>query len=170
MGFSPVAGGAAGVNHCDTFAASGTWTCPTGVTYAIVHLKGGGGGGGAVGAAPVAATAGGDSTGLGFTAKGGVPGTAQATLGTLGNTNAGASAGVNSGRGGAGATCLYNSSPYNTYAGQAGGDGAELWAGVAVVPGTGYPIVVGTAGAAGTGSGANGGAGGTGWVEVWYQK
>jgi hypothetical protein len=137
------------VTNVERFTASGTWTVPAGVTYAIAHMRGGGG---STGSASVAA--GGNSSvafaGGTVTATGG--GGLQATLVT---SNTQQSTGtVNSGNGGRttgnGATATGDS-----YAAQ---NGAYIVAGAAVTPAASITVTVGAGGAAGT-AGAAGGSG-----------
>ena len=76
------------------FAASGTWTCPTGVTKVKVTVFGGGGGGGAPGGVPTAGGRGGAGTnyytvvpGIGYTVTIGAGGNSQSSgSGSAGGT------------------------------------------------------------------------------------
>jgi hypothetical protein len=140
------------VTNVEAFTASGTFTPPAGVTYAIAHIRGGGGsasrtGGGAGGASSVA-FAGGT-----VTANGGAladNANVESTAGFAGATNSGKGA---TGRSGA-------------YSGAiVAGDGAYIVAGGAVTPGSGITVTVGAGGTAGT----TGAAGGSGYVWIEYQ-
>ena len=135
------------------FSASGTWTVPAGVTYAIAHIRAGGGGVGAsagTGGSSSVAFAGGT-----ITANGGGPYTGATT-----STASGAAGPTNSGNGAVG----HYFSPGEISASKAQ-DGTYIVAGGAVTPGTGITITVGAGGVAGT----NGNAGGSGYVWIEYQ-
>lgn len=146
------------VNKVAAFTASGTWTVPAGVTYAVAHIRGGGGG---VGAA--SSGAGGNSS-VAFasgtiTANGG--NLCNAT--TASNNIISAVAGVaNSGQGGFGSV----SRVAETTAVWRGGDGAYIVAGGTVTPGASITVTVGAGGTAGT----SGAAGGSGYVWIEYQE
>lgn len=144
------------VTNVAAFTASGTWTVPAGVTYAIAHIRGGGGGAGRT-----AGGAGGNSS-VAFAG-----GTITATGGNGGGdgTNSGDNsvAGVaNSGQG------AYHQGALNTndqnFATIAG-NGAYVVAGGAVTPAASITVTVGAGGTAG-GTGA---AGGSGYVWIEYQ-
>jgi hypothetical protein len=138
------------------FTASGTFTPPTGVTYAIAYITGGGGGVGS------AASGTGGSSSVAFaggtvSATGGFGQNAAATIpgGSIAGT-------ANSGNGASGdffaGGSFYSSSlngPQN---------GALITAGGAVTAGVGITVTVGNGGVAGT----NGAAGGTGYVYIEY--
>jgi len=137
------------VTNVAAFTASGTWTVPAGVTYAIAHIRGGGGGAGRT-----AGGAGGNSS-VAFAG-----GTITATGGNGGGdgTNSGDNsvAGVaNSGQG------AYHQGALNTndqnFATIAG-NGAYVVAGGAVTPAASITVTVGAGGTAG-GTGAAGGSG-----------
>jgi hypothetical protein len=141
------------VINVDRFTASGTWTVPAGVTYAVAHIRAAGGGVGA------SSGAGGNSS-VAFasgtvTATGGAACTATASATTT-YGNAGA---ANSGNGGFtrddGGTAAVNLQGQN---------GAEIVAGAAVTPAASITVTVGTGGTAGT----NGFAGGSGYVWIEY--
>lgn len=155
---------------CDVFKTSGTWTCPAGVTYAIAHLIGGGGGG--IGGGSTTQTnpgAGGTSSALGGSAGGGTAGGTSMPLSASGVN--GASGAANTAQGGQGGICLPPSGSI-TYRTNDGMNGASLFYGATVTPGTGYTVTVGDGGTAGTGTGTytmTGGAGGSGLVEIWYE-
>lgn len=139
------------VSNVTAFTASGTFTPPTGVTYAIAHIRAGGGG--------VGATAG--SGGTSSVAFAG--GTISATGGTANTTTVYSVAG----NGGAGAT---NSGEGAIKRGSSeseivvAGNGAYIVAGGAVTAGVGITVTVGAGGTAGT----NGYAGGSGYVWIEY--
>ena len=140
-----------GMTEVTAFTASGTFTVPTGVTYAIAHIRAGGGGVG------TSSGAGGTSS-VAFAG-----GTISATGGAANTTNVGALGGL----GGAGAT---NSGKGAIKRGNSeseaviGGDGAYIVAGGAVTPGTGITVTVGAGGTAGS----NGYLGGSGYVWIEY--
>jgi hypothetical protein len=146
------------VTEVAAFTASGTWTVPAGVTYAIAHIRAAGGGIGSTGAG-----AGGNSS-VAFasgtvTATGGVAytGTSMTTnrvaFAAAANSGYGASMEGNFGGGGA-----------DTFA-AAAQNGAEIVAGAAVTPAASITVTVGAGGVAGTG----GAAGGSGYVWIEYQ-
>jgi hypothetical protein len=135
------------------FTASGSWTVPAGVTYAIAHMIGGGG---SIGQTNTA-NAGGDSS-VAF---------ASGTVASYGGTPdlndnavnaANSSAGpANSGRGATGSTSAYL---------RQAGHGQYVVAGAAVTPAASITVTVGAGGAAGT----NGAAGGSGYVFIEYYE
>ena len=146
------------VTNVAAFTASGTFTPPAGVTYAIAHIRGGGGGVGDSGAG-----AGGNSS-VAFAG-----GTITATGGGLSNANlpystvnSGARA-ANSGQGAF--RSVFRGADVGNSAVHNGGDGAYIVAGGAVTPGVGITVTVGAPGTAGT----NGSAGGSGYVWIEYQ-
>jgi hypothetical protein len=149
------------VTNVAAFTASGTWTVPAGVTYAIAHMLGGGGGVGRTG-----------------------------TLGGAGGTSSVAFAsGTVSATGGA-AVIVGHSAPDGTYGytpqansgmgaylsldeqGLGGGNtgvafsGNSIVAGAAVTPGASITVTVGAGGTAG---GTAGFAGASGYVWIEYQ-
>jgi hypothetical protein len=133
------------------FTATGTFTPPTGVTYAIAHIRGGGGG-------AHSSTDGGDSS-VAFasgtiTAKGGKLASAysEGTNGSAGADNSGQGGLTYGGNGFGSVTVVLR-----------GGDGAYVVAGGAVTAGTGITVTVG---AGGTGTRA----GGTGYVWIEYEQ
>jgi hypothetical protein len=142
-----------GMTEVEAFSASGTFTVPAGVTYAIAHIRAGGGGIG------LTAGAGGTSSvafaGGTISATGGAANTHAANGGVAGARIAGA---ANSGNGG---SCFDQTPNYNF-----AGDGAEIVAGDAVTPAASITITVGAGGTAGT----NGAAGGSGYVWIEYVK
>ena len=144
-----------------SFTASGTWTVPAGVTYAVAHIRGGGGG------IAIDATDAGDggSSSVAFasgtvTASGGsraaVAGYSSNVIGPV------PYAGVaNSGHGAFGVNGKINAAA----AGRAE-DGAHIVAGADVTPAASITVTVGAGGAAGTA----GAAGGSGYVWIEYQE
>jgi hypothetical protein len=132
------------------FTAGGTWTVPTGVTYAIAHIRAGGGGTGS------GAGAGGTSS-VAFAS-----GTVSATGGNADTTasNYGFNGVANSGFGAWG-----RDNGSTTAVNTLGGDGAYIVAGAAVTPAASITITVGAGGVAGS----SGGAGGSGYVWIEYQ-
>jgi hypothetical protein len=139
------------VTNVAAFTASGTWTVPAGVTYAIAHIRGGGGGAGdsssGTGGSSSVAFSGGT-----ITANGGNPANTTGTSVTV----AGA---TNSGQG------AFARTTSGTYSFQAS-DGAYIVAGNAVTPAASITVTVGAGGTAGTNGGA---AGGSGYVWIEYQ-
>ena len=148
------AGGAVKVTR---FTSSGTFTPPTGVTYAIAHIRGGGGGaehgatGGTGGTSSVAFASGTVS------ANGGEGAYAYYT--NLANDSETGAA--NSGQGGIVTGVGSTADTVNTYIAQ---NGAEIVAGAAVTAGTGITVTVGAGGTAASG----GAVGGTGYVWIEY--
>jgi hypothetical protein len=152
-------GGATMITKVARFTASGTWTVPAGVTYAIAHVRAGGGG-----CSTTSAPAGVNSSVA-------LPdGTVTADAGngmSLGRTFGGAPAttvrhGSNrSGQGGA--INHYNSNAGDQQAFGLGGDGAYEVRGSSVTAGASIAVTVG-AGGSGT---ANGG---SGYVWIEYQQ
>ena len=144
-----------GVQNVTAFTASGTFTPPTGVTYAVAHIRAGGGGAGR------ASSGAGGTSSVAFAS-----GTISATGGNLANNGGNAAdiavAGVaNSGQG-AFTSGYFNAPDQNVSA--TAGNGAYIVAGGAVTPGTGITVTVGAGGTAGT----NGAAGGSGYVWIEY--
>jgi len=150
-----------GVMKVDRFTASGTWTVPAGVTYAVAHIRGGGGGTGTSGSTGGA----GGTSSVAFAS-----GTISATGGNLANQANGFAynivnvAGVaNSGNG---AWRSGHSDPGVNAGGQSvlAGDGAYVVAGADVTPAASITVTVGDGGTAGS----TGGAGGSGYVWIEY--
>ena len=136
------------------FTASGTWTVPAGVTYAIAHMKGGGGG---IGQTNTGGT--GSASSVAFAS-----GTVTANGGASGNlTN---SSTISSSVGAANSGMGANGASYYDYrgAGNEGGQGALIVAGAAVTPAASITVTVGAGGTAGT----SGAAGGSGYVYIEY--
>ena len=142
------------VTNVAAFTASGTWTVPAGVTYAIAHIRGGGGGAGrtgqGTGGTSSVAFAGGT-----VSAVGGGP----LTTGNVTNTTSDAGA-TNSGEGARAMWLVVDQAGYVN-----GGNGAYIVAGGAVTPGASITVTVGAGGVAGT----SGSAGGSGYVWIEYQ-
>jgi hypothetical protein len=142
------------ITKIDRFTADGTFTVPSGVTYAIAHIRAGGGGlGGSAGA--------GGTSSVAFAG-----GTISATGGAANTTNSNnasfATAGAaNSGQGASGVI----DSGFVYFANYFGGNGAYIVAGDAVTPAASITVTVGAGGVAGT----NGKAGGSGYVWIEYQ-
>jgi hypothetical protein len=146
------------VTEVEAFTASGTWTVPAGVTYAIAHIRGGGGGVGD------ASSGNGGTSSVAFAG-----GRVSATGGGLSNANlpfstinSGARA-ANSGQGAF--RSVFRGADVSNSAVHNGGDGAYIVAGGAVTPAASITITVGAGGTAGT----NGNAGGSGYVWIEYQ-
>ena len=143
------------VRKVAAFTASGTWTVPAGVTYAVANIRAGGGG--------VGASAGtGGTSSVAFasgtvSATGGAPITVSASATTT-NGNAGA---ANSGNG------AWTRDDGSTAASNLKGqDGAYIVAGATVTPAASITVTVGAGGTAGT----NGFAGGSGYVWIEYEE
>lgn len=152
-----------GVNNVTAFTASGTFTPPAGVTYAVAYILAGGGGtgrsssaGGTGGTSSVAFAAGTISAtgGLGFQAGGVSTETGTNIAGT-----------VNSGQGGRLSAITSSGTAEQTSTTAWGQDGACIVAGGVVTPAVGITVTVGAGGTAGTG----GSAGGSGYVWIEYQ-
>jgi len=146
------AGGAVKVT---AFTASGTFTPPTGVTYAVAYVRGAGGGNGTA-----SAGAGGNSSvafaGGTISASGGAACNANPSVPTA-NAQAGA---ANSGLGARGSVFRSADGGFNWH----GGDGANIVAGGDVTAGVGITVTVAAGGTAGT----SGAAGGSGYVYIEY--
>ena len=151
-------GGASKMKNVTTFTASGTFTPPAGVTYAVAYIRAGGGGMG------TAASGTGGTSSVAFAG-----GTVSATGGAAVNlglvTAVGGAAGTtNSGLGarGEGYNAALSGAPQGS---SFAGDGALITAGGAVTAGVGITVTVGAAGVAGT----SGIAGGSGYVYIEYE-
>ena len=153
---------ALGSKRIEAFTASGTWTVPTGVTYAIAHVLGGGGG--VADATNDDAGAGGDSSvafsGGTITSLGGAK--ASVYMNTVGTVRGNAGQ-ANSGRGGS-----TTRQTVTANGGSAGSGASGQWvvAGDTVTPAASITVTVGAGGAAGT----NGAAGGSGYVYIEYYE
>jgi hypothetical protein len=140
------------VTEVAAFTASGTFTVPAGVTYAIAHIRGGGGGvGDSVGGA-------GGTSSVAFAG-----GTISATGGNGGGTSATSTSVAGATNSGQGAFARGTSTAGFQ---QKAGDGAYIVAGGAVTPAASITVTVGAGGTAGTNGGA---AGGSGYVWITYQ-
>ena len=136
-----------------SFSASGTWTVPTGVTYAIAHMLGGGGGVGAgAGAGGTSSVAFASGT---VTAIGGNAWTGNASSGTTQ---------VVSGQANSGWGAWARDDGSTTSTNLRGANGNNTVYGAAVTAGASITVTVGAGGTAGT----NGGAGGSGFVWIEY--
>ena len=146
------------VTNVAAFTASGTWTVPAGVTYAVAHIRAGGG---STGSASV--NVGGTSS-VAFAS-----GTISATGGNGQQRNSGlsnlnhAAGQANSGNGAS--TYSDDGASISTSLWTKAQDGAYVVAGAAVTPAASITVTVGAGGAAGT----NGAAGGSGYVWIEYQ-
>jgi len=151
--------GVSSMRKVTRFTASGTFTPPTGVTYAIAHIIGGGGGVGA----DTAPTGGTSSVAFasGTVSSTGGPGL---LLPIINQTSGGTTGPANSGQSGTGAG-YHNST---TLANSNGGNSSSAYivAGADVTPGTGITVTVG---AGGIGTGAGSSTGGTGYVWIEYE-
>lgn len=151
-------GGAVKTTQVTAFTASGTFTPPAGVTYAIANIRAGGGSTGTSGAAAggtsSVAFASGTISAIGGTAGAWFAGPAEGLGQVAGQANSGNGAQTSGTHGGV--------SDKSTYKAM---DGAYIVAGGAVTPGVGITVTVGAGGTAGT----NGAAGGSGYVWIEYQ-
>ena len=151
-------GGAMKTTKVTRFTADGTFTPPTGVTYAIAHIRAGGGGVGS------ASSGNGGTSSVAFAG-----GTVSATGGAGRNTGgSGLTAWAGAANSGEGADILgyIDGSAYARVAIGGAGRGAYIVAGGTVTPGVGITVTVGAGGAAGT----SGAAGGSGYVWIEYQE
>jgi hypothetical protein len=149
---------AGGAVKVERFTASGTWTVPAGVTYAVAHILGGGGGAGS------GSSGAGGTSSVAF-AGGTISAAGGPALNTTNTLSAVTVAGpANSGRG-----AYYiaaSSGSFYAYAGNPQiGDGVKTVAGGAVTPAASITITIGAGGAAGT----SGAAGGSGFIYIEYQ-
>jgi hypothetical protein len=152
-------GGATMIKKVEAFTASGTWTVPAGVTYAIAHIRGGGGGT----TSGITATQGdgGDSS-VAFAGGTVTAGGGGGILIVGQNTYNGHAAGPpNSGQG---ATGTAGANAYSS--GGNAADGAYIVAGDTVTPAASITVTVGAGGTAGT----VGAAGGSGYVWIEYYE
>jgi hypothetical protein len=148
-----------GVMKVDRFTASGTWTVPAGVTYAVAYIRAGGGGAGAAssgtgGTSSVAFASGTVSATGGLGANGATNATPTQMIAGTANSGQGAR-GINQWDGGSGIRQLAVYMPL---------DGALITAGAAVTAGASITVTVGDGGVAGT----SGAAGGSGYVYIEY--
>lgn len=144
---------AGGAVKVERFTASGTWTVPTGVTYAVAYIQAGGGGlGTSAGAGGTSSVAFAGGT-VSATGGGAMPNalTTNANIRVAGTANSGQ-----------GAKGLNDGSAFVMIA----QDGALITAGAAVTPAASITVTVGAGGTAGTPQGV---AGGTGYVFIEYQ-
>jgi len=147
------------VTNVAAFTASGTWTVPAGVTYAIAHIRAGGGGVGTSGAG-----AGGTSS-VAFSG-----GTISATGGNAHNSPSIAVRTSSAGPANSGAGAFFTAWDNNGFdtglgAGSGATSGAYIVAGGAVTPAASITVTVGAGGTAGT----SGAAGGSGYIWISYQ-
>lgn len=145
---------AGGAVKVAAFTTSGTWTVPTGVTYAVAHILGGGG------AASVSGATTGGTSSVAFAS-----GTVSALGGGPFNNGIGAPGGnagpLNSGLG-ARAEYIWGGASYTQLGANNAQDGALIVAGADVTAGASITVTVG---AGGTGTVA----GGSGYVYIEYQ-
>jgi hypothetical protein len=141
------------------FTGSGTWTVPTGVTYAIAHMLGGGGGIGQTGTGAAGSASSVDFA-SGLVSSSGAPRTlwsgAAINQTSAGPANSGRSATIASTTSTAGALPVLPTTQ----------DAQWIVAGAAVTPAASISVTVGAGGTAGT----NGAAGGSGYVYIEYYE
>jgi len=150
-------GGASKMKQVAAFTASGTWTVPAGVTYAVAHIRAAGGGAGSA-----SSGAGGNSS-VAFAG-----GTVSATGGGAWNSAFDLSAVAVAGAANSGNGASYQASlsgGFYSSSTRGAQNGAEIVAGGAVTPAASITITVGAGGTAGT----NGAAGGTGYVYLEFE-
>jgi hypothetical protein len=152
-------GGKSVKTEVTAFTASGNFTVPSGVTYAIAHITGGGGGCGRAGAGGAGGTSSVAFAGGTISATGGA-GQNASNFNADNNAIAGA---TNSGQG-ASMNAVVSAS-FGGLGAIAGGNGAYIVAGGAVTPAASITVTVGAGGTAGT----SGAAGGSGYVWIEYQ-
>ena len=142
-----------------TFTASGTWTVPAGVTYAIANIRAGGGGaafsGAGTGGTSSVAFAGGT-----ISALGGKPLNVGGGSAALKSSEAGQ---ANSGNGGY--VSMDTSASAIAEVGNSAQVGSFIVAGGAVTPGASITVTIGAGGTAGS----VGAAGGSGYVWITYE-
>jgi hypothetical protein len=144
------------VTNVAAFTASGTWTVPAGVTYAIAHIRAGGGGVGS------ASSGNGGTSSVAF-ASGTVSATGGALIDTSTTVRKVRAGATNSGQG---AAIARNTNDINDgIISLSAGDGAYIVAGADVTPAASITITVGAGGTAGT----SGAAGGSGYVWIEFQ-
>jgi hypothetical protein len=147
---------ALGSKRIAAFTASGTWTVPAGVTYAIAHIRGGGGG---VGTTTTGGTGGTSSVDF-------AGGTVSAVGGGRGDSSSGLAAIAGQANSGNGAKGIKQTSAVDNNHHVAAIDGAYIVAGDSVTPAASITVTVGAGGTAGT----SGAAGGTGYVFIEYYE
>jgi hypothetical protein len=144
------------VTNVEAFTASGTWTVPAGVTYAIAHILGGGGG----------ANAGGVAAGNGGTSSvafaGGTISAAGGNGASVGTALAFANPNRANNGGESGEVAVQQGGGYAFSA--VGANGAYVVAGGAVTPAASITVTVGAGGTA-----VGGCVGGSGYVWIEYQ-
>jgi hypothetical protein len=150
-------GGKSVKTEVTAFTASGTFTVPAGVTYAIAHIRAGGGGNRGGTSAPAPGDGGTSSVAF-------AGGTVSATGGNKTNTGNVAGSGGVAGAANSGEGAHFNQ---ETAAGNfvKAGNGAYIVAGAAVTPAASITVTVGAGGTAGD----RGAAGGSGYVWIEYQ-
>jgi hypothetical protein len=154
--FAFISSGSSMQTQVTAFTSSGTFTPPTGVTYAVAYIRAGGGGAGA------AASGTGGTSSVAF-ASGTVTATGGAGVNlSSGSSNIAVAGTLNSGQG---ATVHRADSATVASINVSAPDGALITAGAAVIPGTGITVTVGAGGTAGT----LGAAGGSGYVYLEFQ-
>ena len=146
------------VTNVERFTATGTWTVPAGVTYAIAHIRAGGGG---IGESADSGTGGTSSVAF---ASGTVSATGAGGFNVTSSTIDGRSAVAGAANSGKGAVLSFRNGNTSYNAAMAS-DGAYIVAGAAVTPAASITVTVGAGGVAGT----NGAAGGSGYVWIEYQ-
>jgi hypothetical protein len=151
------------ITKIDTFTATGTWTVPSNVTYAIATIRGAGGGSGSSYSGAATPGAGGSSS-VAFasgtvTAAGGN----ALNLSDLNQYFRGYAGSANGGQGSSFHGHYSGISGYNI--GGTAEDGVLITAGATVTPNASITVTVGAGGTAG----GNGFAGGSGYVYIQYQ-
>lgn len=142
------------------FTASGTWTVPAGVTYAIAHMVGGGGGANNTGAGNGGASSVAFASGT-VTANGGA-----AHNQSLWETGKAASDGPNNSGAGGTFSGYWAGGTNQINGGVAAASGSRIVTGAAVTPAASVTVTVGAGGTAGTG----GAAGGSGYVYIEFSE
>jgi hypothetical protein len=151
---------AGGAVKVAAFTASGTWTVPAGVTYAVAYILGGGGGVGS------------GSAGNGGTSSVAFAGGTISSVGGLGMNHPGGPGAIYSSalarpaNSGLGAIAFSTAGTSVNYVPSASPDSAVITAGGAVTPAASITVTVGAGGAAGTNTSA---AGAAGYVYIEYQ-
>lgn len=148
-----------------TFKASGTFTVPAGVTYAVARIQGGGGGVGISGSPGTGGTSSVAFVSGTQSALGGAP--MNIIVSGAAGANKTAVAGTdNSGNGAVFFNTSFDSGTSTVSAGgtASGQDGAQIMYGAAVTAGGSITVTVGAGGTAGS----SGAAGGTGLVTIEY--